>query len=78
MSRLGDTIRQTLDLDPGTDLETLSYRSTASWDSVAHLELLIALEEEFGFVFTPDELMDMTDYPAVREVVERRLGLRGP
>ena len=74
MSRLDDTIRDALELDPDVDLEAIAYRETPGWDSVAHLQLLTALEEGFDLVFEPHELMGMTDYASIRRVVEGRAG----
>lgn len=32
----------------------------SSWDSVAHLNLVMAVEEAFSVSFTPEEALDMT------------------
>lgn len=31
------------------------------WDSVGHLNLIVALEEEFDIVFEPEEIEEMLD-----------------
>lgn len=72
MSRLDDIVREVLDLEPDVDLSSIAYRETPTWDSVAHLELLTALEQAYGLTFEPDELMEMSDYDAIRAVTERR------
>ena len=33
--------------------------SIASWDSLSHMKLVIALEEEFNIEFTDDQIVDM-------------------
>ena len=33
-----------------------SPTTVESWDSVRHLNLMLALEEEYGFVFLPEEM----------------------
>jgi len=72
MTKLDRIFRQVLELDDAVELESLAYRETPEWDSVAHLSLLSSLEESYGFELEPDELMAMTDYASVREVVQRR------
>lgn len=72
MSQLDRIIRETLELEEAVELESLAYRETPAWDSVAHLSLLTSIEQAYGFELEPDELMAMTDYAGVREVVERR------
>lgn len=74
MSRLDDTIRGALELDPTIELETISYRGTPAWDSVAHMQLLTAIEQEYGLTLGSDDLLSMTDYAGVRDVVRRRTG----
>jgi acyl carrier protein len=42
---------------PGdTILETTGRDNLAQWDSLSHLTLVSALEEEFGIQFTADEM----------------------
>jgi acyl carrier protein len=33
-----------------------SPETVGSWDSVQHLNLVLALEEEYGFQFSPEEM----------------------
>ena len=73
MSRLDRIMRETLELDETVELSSLAYHESPQWDSVAHLSLLNAIEEAYGFELEPDELMAMTDYAGVREVIERRV-----
>jgi len=41
----------------GAEVETdSSPASVESWDSVKHLNLMLALEEEYGFQFLPEEM----------------------
>ncbi len=41
------------------------------WDSVRHVELVIALEERFGCTFDPDEVPDLTSLPRIEEILRR-------
>ena len=34
-----------------------------SWDSLKHMNLVVALEEEFDTEFTDDEIIEMMNYP---------------
>ena len=75
MTRLDTIVRDVLGLEPNIDLEHVAYRETPTWDSVAHLQLLTALEEAYQLTFELEELMGMTDYAEICAVIERR-GLR--
>lgn len=43
-----------------------SPQTIEKWDSVGHLNLVIALEQEFRIAFSPEQIEQMTD---VREIV---------
>src|SRR5207249_4207860 len=60
--------------------KTLTPRTTprdvAAWDSVNHLALILALEQQFGIAVPPEDTDEMDTLEKVVEVVERRLALR--
>ena len=74
MTKLDDLIRDALEFEPDADVSSISYAATPEWDSVAHMRLLAALEEEYELTLEPEELMAMTDYASVRMVIEGRTG----
>jgi acyl carrier protein len=69
--RLRDIFLRTLDLPPGTDCTELEYRREERWDSVAHLQLIVELEEEFGVTIDNDDVLLMTSYRNIRDVLQR-------
>ncbi len=44
------------------------------WDSVQHLVLALAVEEDLGIQFGPDDLEQMRTLGAVADAARRRLG----
>lgn len=58
----------TVQIDPSTSPETLE-----SWDSVQHLNLVLALEQQFGVQFEPSEMEMMTNIGAVTELLQSKL-----
>ena len=44
------------------------------WDSLAQLNLILALEEEFGIEIPDEEAAELTSYPLIRLVVNEQLG----
>jgi acyl carrier protein len=50
-----------------------SPENIEAWDSVHHLNLVLALEQEFGVQFEPEEIDDMSNLGRVLEVVENKL-----
>jgi acyl carrier protein len=46
-----------------------------TWDSLHHLNLVLALEQEFGVQFTPEEIEQLLSVELVAALVEERLAL---
>jgi acyl carrier protein len=44
-----------------------------TWDSIAHLSLILAVEQELGITFNLDELDGMTSVGAIATTAERYL-----
>ena len=53
---------------PGTSPE-----SVAGWDSVQHLRLILALEQEFEVEFEPEEIARLTSIEQIETVVAEKL-----
>lgn len=52
------------------DLAT-SMKSTAAWDSLAHMELVIAIEEHYRIVLDGDQIAEMTSVAAIVEQLQQ-------
>ena len=53
--------------------ETTSVDTVEDWSSLAQLNLILALEEEFGIEIPDEEAADLTSYPLIRLVVNEQL-----
>ena len=51
-------------IGPDTSMDTLE-----AWDSIKHMDLILAVEEEFGVSVPDEEAADLTSYPLLRLVV---------
>ena len=43
-----------------------------SWESLKHMNLIIALEEEFNIQLTDDEILDMVNFSNIKNIIELR------
>jgi acyl carrier protein len=68
--KLEDVFRAVLSLPPDRDLKTLQQVDTPSWDSLAHVSLVAAVEGEFGVVVDVVEALELTSFQAVRDYLE--------
>lgn len=57
-----------VDIGPDSSLETLS-----EWDSLQHVNLMMALEQEFKIQIEVEVAVEMTSFPAVCETLFRYL-----
>jgi acyl carrier protein len=51
-----------------------SPETVDTWDSVHHLNLVLALEESFGFQFSPEEMDQMKTIGQIAGIVEAKSG----
>ncbi len=49
-----------------------SAQTIRSWDSVRHLNLILALEEKFGLSFEADEIPAIISVRAIAQALDRR------
>lgn len=57
--RVFQTVTRVLGLSAEEVNERSSPETIANWDSLKHMNLVLALEEEFSVRFTDDEIMSM-------------------
>ena len=53
-----------------------SQDNIETWDSLQHLNLVLALEQTFGVRFTPEEISEMKTLSIVLTTLENRLRAR--
>ncbi len=51
--------------EPSLINENSSPDNIENWDSIRHMNLIVALEEEFGIQFNDDQIADMTNFKLV-------------
>ena len=73
--RLDEAIRHGLGLPDGTDMTTLAYGETEEWDSVAHMQLVAAVEGAFGIMIATDDVIAMSDYHEIRRILGEHHGI---
>lgn len=73
--RMDAAIRSGLALAEDTAVEGLAYGETEAWDSVAHMQLVAALENAFGIMIDTDDVIAMSDYRAIRDILHGHHGL---
>jgi acyl carrier protein len=76
-----DVIRllsDTLDLRPEEVTRDTSASSTPNWDSLGHLNVMLAIEQAFGVRLTPEQTERMTSVADICEVLRGLSGSNHP
>jgi acyl carrier protein len=71
-SKLQEIVRGALDLPPDADVTRLRQLGVESWDSLAHVSLMLAIEGEFAVSIDVADQIHLTSYPAIRRYLEER------
>jgi len=78
---IDERITKTMSAVFGESIETVNTSASpgtiAAWDSLGHVNLILALEKEFGIQFAQEELEQMVSYKIVRAVVQSHLEKTG-
>jgi acyl carrier protein len=75
--KLRAVVASMLELDPAAVGPTTSTDTVDQWDSVRHMNLIIALEGAFGITIPDEEVATLTSYPIIKAVVEEQLSRAG-
>ena len=58
------------DVDAET-ANTLKYQDISAWDSVGHMTLVAALEDEFDIMIDTDDIIDLSSYEKGKEILAK-------
>jgi acyl carrier protein len=65
-------LADTLGLPPGQVDATTTMESQPAWDSVAHLNLVLSLEQQFGVQFDPEAMVNLVSIPAIESALAQK------
>jgi acyl carrier protein len=72
VAQVRTVIAESLDLDEDQLPDEPSQDTVARWSSLAHLVLVLNLEERFGVSFSMDEMVTLTSARRIVEVLSQR------
>lgn len=70
---LRDILADTLEISPEEVTPSLNTESVETWDSFRHLQLMLAIEGEYGVQFDPQQIPELTSV----EKIEQALTAKG-
>lgn len=60
---------------PDAELESLAYRKTAEWNSMAQIALVAEIEEKFDLDFDTDDIFQLKSYIIGKEMLTTKFGV---
>jgi len=52
--------------------ETTSQNTSEKWDSLRHLNIVVALEEAFDVSFEPEEIAEMKSIDIIKQMIHKK------
>ncbi len=71
-AKLAAIVRAVLDLPSEMDVTGAEQAAIGTWDSLAHVSLMLALESEFGISIDVTDQVRLTSYRAIRDCLTER------
>ena len=62
---------ESLNIDESIVTDSLTYNSIPAWDSVGHMALIAAIEDEFDIMLDTDDVLDMSSFAIAKEILEK-------
>lgn len=77
MSELKERIRDVMSIVFEIDKEQIKDNSEPglieNWDSLRHMNLIVALEEEFGIIFTDEEMTELLNMELIITIISDKI-----
>ena len=52
-------------------LKSLKYNEIETWDSVGHMTLIAAVEEQFNITLSTDDIIDLSSYQKGKDILRK-------
>ena len=72
-SRIKEVMSAVFEIDVEDIGDDSSPDTIAIWDSLRHMNLVAALEEEFSIEFNDDEIVEMMNFALVKTILSERV-----
>lgn len=69
MKSVEQTVAETLKLKLSAVTDDLSYSSIPEWDSLNHVNLMLALESNYGVTIDEDVMVELTSVRAIKNFI---------
>jgi acyl carrier protein len=71
MEKVNSIIATVLKITSEKAAENHIMKDIPTWDSLKHMELIVAIESEFGIEISGDDIAEMLSFDAIRQTVAK-------
>jgi acyl carrier protein len=71
IAELRQLFAQELNIDIALIVDSLEYNTILEWDSIAHMRLIVALEDKYDIMIDTDDVIDMSTFKIACDTVNR-------
>ena len=71
MERINQIFISTFKISHEKAFENLTMNDISTWDSLTHMGLIVAIENELGIELSGDDIADMITFDAIRATVSK-------
>jgi acyl carrier protein len=71
LDKLKSAFREALPLPDDVNYDHVEYLQTGGWDSIAHMKLIAAIENQFDLMLTTDELISLSSFSKAQELLQQ-------
>ena len=71
MDKISEIIIEILKVSEEDTHQNLGMDDVSNWDSLTHMNLIVAIEVEFGIEISGDDIAEMTSFESIKKIVAK-------
>ena len=71
MDKISEIIIEILKVSEEDTYQNLGMDDVANWDSLTHMNLIVAIEDEFGIEISGDDIAEMIYFESIKKIVAK-------
>jgi acyl carrier protein len=73
LTKLADLLQTYLNVDLNKVSDTTILNTLEDWDSMAHMTLIMKLEEEYEFMLSGDEIVSLQTIGDIKQLISKKI-----
>jgi acyl carrier protein len=73
MDKINNILAESLKISLDQASQNLTMQDVNYWDSLSHMNLIVAIEDQFQIQLTGDEIAEMISLDRIREIVQKHI-----